>query len=102
MADVISTTNDSKWCRLLTAIAHLRLPVSYWRLRCDDREFQIPTPSPDLIVEHDGSRGIGDYMVPGPFLFRDVETVRWPASYSRDWFHGYPPAVEQQPLEELS
>ncbi len=53
-------------------------------------------------MEHNGRRGIGDYNALGPFFFRDVESVRWPASYSRDWFRGYEPIVECQPIEALS
>ena len=68
--------NDSKWCRLLAAVAQLRLPVSYWRFLEEDREFEIPTPSPDHIVEHNGSRGVGDYNVMGPFFFRDVSQFK--------------------------
>lgn len=102
MVERFSTMNDSKWCRLLAAIVHIRLPVSYWRFLDDDREYRMPTPWPDLVVEHNGKRGIGDYRAMGPFFFRDVESVRWPATYSRNWFRGCAPVLEQQPLEQLS
>lgn len=94
--------NDAKWCRIISAIADLPLPVSFWRFLDDDREFKIPTPTPDLVVEQNGNRGIGDFYVAGPFFFRNVEQVRWPASYSHDWFRGYTPATEVQPIEELA
>jgi hypothetical protein len=102
MAELHGTLNDSKWCRLLDAIADLRLPVSYWRFLHDNREFQIPTPQPDMVIEHEGSRGIGDFSAFGPFFFRDVETVRWPTTYSRDWCRGCEPVVERQSITDLS
>lgn len=102
MGDLISTMNDSKWCRLLNAIADVPLPVSCWRFLDDDREYTMPTPSIGLVMEHNGRRGIKDCSVVGPFFFRDVRHVRWPGSWSRNWFRGYEPVTEYQPIEELS
>ncbi len=93
--------NDSKWCRLLEAIASLNLRISYWRFVHSDNEYKIPTPSPDLIVEQNGKRGIGDYDVLGPFFFVDVLSVRWPTKYFRNWAAGYEPLLEQQPIQLL-
>ena len=102
MTELISTMNDSKWCRLLQALDDLRLPVSYWKFLKDDREFQMPMPGSDDIVEHQGNRGIGDYGVSGPFFFKEVQQVRWPRTWQRNWAPGYEPVTEHQPIEALS
>lgn len=94
--------SDSKWCRLLAAIAHLQLPVSYWRFIDEPREFKVATFKPEHVIEYQGSRGIGDFQAWGPFFFREVETVRWPASFEHNWSHGYAPIIVQQPLQELA
>jgi hypothetical protein len=102
MSELLPTMSDSKWCRLLSAIAHLQLPVSYWRFIADTREFNFATFKPEHVIEHKGSRGIGDFQAAGPFFFREVETVRWPATFEHNWAHGYAPVVVQQPLRELA
>ena len=102
MADLISTMNDSKWRRLLDAIATVRLPVSIWRFVGDSGSYKIPTPQPSEITTHDGSSGIGDHHACGPFFFRDVEQVKWPANYERNWCRELTPVREEQSLDELS
>ena len=102
MTELTSSMRDSKWCRLLEAISGLSLPSSYWRLLGREREYHFGTPTPDMIVEHDGRRGIGYYGATGPFFFRDVETVRWPAVFEHTWARGYSPNIIVQPLGELA
>ena len=92
----------SKWRRLIHAIGSVDLPVSFWTFLGDVTEYKMPTPSADQISTCDGGRGIGDHNACGPFFFRDVERVRWPAKYSRHWFRDLPPTDELQPLTELS
>ena len=94
--------NDSKWQRLIAAIEHVVLPVSFWKFLDSDREYKTPTPTVVQIVTYGGRRGIGDSNACGPFYFRDVETVRWPAEYSREWFRGLDPVNESQPIDDLS
>ena len=82
--------SDTKWRRLLIAIAQLNLPVSYWTFRDDPtKEYRRPTPQPDEIIN---DNAIGDTGVVGPFYLRDVVAVRWPRQIGE---------ARSQPLEEV-
>lgn len=99
MPELVSTMNDTKWRRLLNAIAHIPLPQSYWRFLNDDSEYRRPTPQPDEILNY---VAVGDTSVVGPFYFRDVQAVRWPKRYETVFGPREPPRVLFQPLDEFA
>jgi len=99
MPDLFSTMNDTKWRRLLNAIAHIPLPQSYWKFLNDDSEYRRPTPQPDEILN---DVAVGDTSVVGPFYFRDVQSVRWPKRYETTFGPHEPPRVFSQPVDELA
>ncbi|MCC9602294.1 hypothetical protein LOC67_17200 [Stieleria sp. JC731] len=90
--------NDTKWRRLLRALAPISLPVSYWTFVNEDVEYLRPTPQPDEIVN---GVAVGDTSIVGPFYFRDVKSVRWPKRYEIAYGPHEPPRAFTQPVEQL-
>ena len=99
MPELLPTMNDTKWRRLLNAIASIPLPKSYWKFLNDHSEYERPTPQPKEILN---DAAIGDTSVIGPFYFRDVQSVRWPEYYESTYGPHEPPRISVQPINELA
>ena len=98
MPELVSTMSDTKWRRLLSAIAHIKLPKSCWKFLDDEAEYTRPTPQPSEIMN---GVAIGDTSAVGPFYFRDVQTLRWPAQYETTFGLHEPSRMSFQPINEL-
>jgi len=95
-----SSMSNSKWKRLFEAIEEeeIALPVCEWRFLRDDRWFRQATPRVRDLTDE----GLPDSSALGPFLFKDVECLRWPRSYEVSPGRGSDPWHKEQDLEAVA
>lgn len=94
---MVSCMSDTKWRKLFTLIhsRDVHVPHCEWFFIGDARPHPASTPIPRDLTPW----GISDNVsVGGPFRYRDVHFIRWPATYVSNRFRGLPDIISEQDL----